>query len=329
MDKLKQSLEKAIEELRDAPPVDQRRPPPAPNSIEAALVHAPTISPHYLPQPLAPAAPYAAGAERAPSFQQNSFAGTAGSPDAARQRPTDYAGEAAFPGPAPVWPPRYELPRPPYEEGGEYMPQPAPRNEAAPFRPPIEPRAALETAQPPRMPVLPPIPAASAPRADVPRRAFALRRPVADDHDDRGYARRNRDDDDGEPVHAGVFDRLPDGFWRWATIVISCVGGLASGWLGSQIAGNGDPAQRSGRAVIVGEPSRALQELPPPSSVAAFDGSAGLSGKGDRIVPIDETHCTVLELDRGTGLTLAKPCAAVETAEFITTLSKADLLAQP
>ena len=133
-----------------------------------------------------------------------------------------------------------------------------------------------------------------------------------------------------------------DKIWRWATISLSCAGGLASGWLGSSISGPDGGIFKSSVQTIVGKASDGTRPKPPANIKIVRDGVSKfmsgtvigsvpgqMTGKTDRAVPLNDDLCTVLELDRGTGLTLAKPCKPIETAEFNSTLGKADLLAQP
>ena len=135
---------------------------------------------------------------------------------------------------------------------------------------------------------------------------------------------------------------LRNKYWRWATISISCAGGLASGWLGSNISDQPGGIFQSNVQTIVGKASDSAGAMRPtnikivPQGAAKFmSGSAldglpvNMTGKTDRAVPLDDDLCTVLELDRGTGLTLARPCKMIETAGFNTTLGKADLQATP
>jgi len=128
--------------------------------------------------------------------------------------------------------------------------------------------------------------------------------------------------------------KLRDKIWRWATIGMSCAGGLASGWLGSSFSDQTSGNSQSSAQVIKDKASAAIGIKRPVNVKMAGTskpvGSADhMTGKTDRAVPIDENHCTVLERDRGTGLTLAKPCKLIETAGFTSTLDKSDLLVKP
>jgi hypothetical protein len=118
-----------------------------------------------------------------------------------------------------------------------------------------------------------------------------------------------------------------DNMWRWTTIAISCVGGLASGWLGSTFSDQLGGLFRSEVPHLVGQASKTATRST--ASGAMKISSSSDTGKSDRAVPMDENLCTVLELDRGTGLTLSKPCRSIETAEFTSKLNKSDLLAKP
>ncbi len=126
-----------------------------------------------------------------------------------------------------------------------------------------------------------------------------------------------------------------DNFWRWTTIGLSCAGGLASGWLGSTLSDQGAGVFRSDVQTIAGKASEGKGSAPPVNLKLASTGNeAGKTslegtGKTDRAVPLDENLCTVLELDRATGLTLAKPCKPIESTEFSSTLRKDDLLVKP
>ena len=115
--------------------------------------------------------------------------------------------------------------------------------------------------------------------------------------------------------------KLRDHIWRWATIGISCAGGLASGWLGSSFSDQATGLLSRNKPELIAEASK--------DSIAGSLDKVRMVGKTDRATPVDDRLCTVLELDRGTGLTLAKPCKPVETAEYSSTLGKADLLAKP
>ena len=122
--------------------------------------------------------------------------------------------------------------------------------------------------------------------------------------------------------------------WRWTTIGISCAGGLASGWLGSNVSDQPNGMFNSGGATIAAKASDTIGSKPPVPLKLASKGQPDkifghATGKTDRASQMDENLCTVLELDRGTGLTLAKPCKPVETAEFNSTLGKADLMVAP
>ena len=133
--------------------------------------------------------------------------------------------------------------------------------------------------------------------------------------------------------------KLRDNIWRWATIGISCAGGLASGWLGSTVSDQSNGLIQSSVQTIVGKASENMAGVIPPvalkmvrtglSDRGAADAPGQMIGKTDRAVPLDDNLCTVLELDRGTGLTLAKPCKAIKTADFNSTLGKADLFETP
>ncbi|MCP4933371.1 MAG: hypothetical protein GY927_04010 [bacterium] len=160
-----------------------------------------------------------------------------------------------------------------------------------------------------------------------------------------------------EPTASGGFDlgnieneaadlafktkKLRDNIWRWATIGISCAVGLASGWLGSNFSDLASGVSQNSVQTIAGRASDGVSITRPenikivPEGAAKFiSGTAvgrlpiNMTGKSDRAVPLDENLCTVLELDRGTGLTLARPCKMIETAGFNATLGKSDLLAK-
>ena len=135
--------------------------------------------------------------------------------------------------------------------------------------------------------------------------------------------------------------KLRDNIWRWATIGLSCAGGLASGWLGSNFSDQASGVFQNSVQTIVGRASDSATPMRPASIKIVPQGAAkfmsgsvigglpiNLTGKTDRAVPLDENLCTVLELDRGTGLTLARPCKMIETAGFNATLGKSDLLAK-
>ncbi len=139
--------------------------------------------------------------------------------------------------------------------------------------------------------------------------------------------------------------KLRDNIWRWATIGISCAGGLAGGWLGSNFSDQTSGVFQNSVQTIVGRASDGVAPMRPASIKIVPEGAAkfmsgtaigslpinmlgNMTGKTDRAVPLDEDLCTVLELDRGTGLTLARPCKMIETAGFNTTLGKSDLLAK-
>ncbi len=155
----------------------------------------------------------------------------------------------------------------------------------------------------------------------------------------------NPDEADGGDVVERVTDsslearNRSDQVWRWTTIGLSCAGGLASGWLGSNISDQYAGLFKSDVQTIIGKASQRASHATPPVPVKIngdmlMGGSPGLAaghvtGKTDRAAPMDDNLCTVLELDRGTGLTLAKPCKPIEKAEFNSTLGKADLLAKP
>ncbi len=133
-----------------------------------------------------------------------------------------------------------------------------------------------------------------------------------------------------------------ENIWRWATIGVSCAGGLASGWLGSNITNQNNGIFQASLQTIVGKTSNSGSSLPPANVKIVPEGGAefmsgtairdlpeNLTGKTDRAVPHDNELCTVLELNRGTGLKLARPCKMIETAEINGTLGKADLLVKP
>ena len=134
-----------------------------------------------------------------------------------------------------------------------------------------------------------------------------------------------------DDLAAGAKKLRDNSIWRWATIGISCAGGLASGWLGSGISDQAGSFFSASSTAIIGSAPKTLTDRKPPVGLEMTAGvlPLNLTGKADRATPHDENLCTVLELDRGTGLTLAKPCKLIETAEFNSTLGKADLLARP
>ncbi len=136
--------------------------------------------------------------------------------------------------------------------------------------------------------------------------------------------------------------KLRDNIWRWTTIGVSCAGGLASGWLGSNFSDQASGVFQNSVQTIVGRASDSASSTRPASIKIVPEGAAkfmsgtvvgglpiNMTGKTDRAVPLDENLCTVLELDRGTGLTLARPCKVIETAGFTSTLDKSDLLVKP
>lgn len=133
--------------------------------------------------------------------------------------------------------------------------------------------------------------------------------------------------------------KAKDKLWRWTTIGVSCAGGLASGWLGSNVSEQAGGFFSSSVQTIVGKASEPRSHTKLPVSMKMVrdgvptymsgDILGSMTGKTDRAIPHDDNLCTVLELDRGTGLTLAKPCKPIETAEFNSTLGKSDLLVKP
>jgi hypothetical protein len=135
------------------------------------------------------------------------------------------------------------------------------------------------------------------------------------DHDAENVVEKQTDGEDEAK-------KRKDNVWRWTTIAVSCAGGLASGWLGSNMADQEGRVFKSNVQTIIGKASQTDGHSRSPIAIK-------MTGKTDRAVPLDENLCTVLELDRATGLTLAKPCKPIETTEFNSTLGKSDLLAKP
>jgi hypothetical protein len=128
-----------------------------------------------------------------------------------------------------------------------------------------------------------------------------------------------------------------DAIWRWATIGISCAGGLASGWLGSAISNQASGFFRSSVEMVSEKALKATGVEGIPAALAGKAKRAATSaatdaggGKSDRVMPVNERLCTVLELDRSIGLVQSKPCRKVAGEAISTnTLDKSDLVARP
>ncbi len=158
---------------------------------------------------------------------------------------------------------------------------------------------------------------------------------VLADFDDAGnFPNDTRNKDKGENHRPGKGEeqlaakKASEKNWRRMTIIISCIGGLASGWLGSNITDQAGRYFGSSSAGTARENKKGVADIASPLSMKAGAAGSGL-GKTDRARPLNEDYCTVLELDRVTGLTLARPCKPVKTGKFNSTLGKADLLAKP
>ena len=298
---------------------------PDKTSIEQALSFAPSVSPHYVPPPPPP---------------------PASSPEPTTTLP-------------PIEVPSFELPAPhlPGDEGEQSVAAPAgpePVPVPVPVRKTGPEQASVSTATPilkkgTQEPKVQQISSPAEPLKEVrPKPARSARKNVAvfpavpasalDGRMPSSEENRNKGGLDGDTDLAK--DAAPEGgkrrdnVWRWTTIALSCVGGLASGWLGSNLSSQfGRPFQGYTRDILV-KAGAGGENNPPVKLRVRQDGksapASGRSiGKTDRAMPMDENLCTVLELDRGTGLTLAKPCKEIENAEFNSTLGKSDLLAKP
>ena len=264
---------------------------PAANSIEAALSSAPAVSPHYIPpKPIAPVA----RASRMPGDHDPS----------AKASPVKEALKQATP----------------FLEPAPSAPLFGQQEQAAP-KPP-KPVGEINAAMPP-------------PRSREQKRSLEPARVAADIPDVEEFS-------DTEIEESDKARPQRDSFWRWTTIGISCVGGLASGWLGSNLSDRDGGMFSSNVQTIVGKASGAAGSNPPAaigimrgggtattSGAGLLGASGAITGKTDRAVPLDDDLCTVLELDRGTGLTLAKPCKEIKSTGFNSTLGKSDLLAKP
>jgi hypothetical protein len=315
VDNLKRSLEKAIEELRDTAPAE-RHAPPAPHSIEAALALAPSVSPHYRPTDHAPRRETVAPARSSVHAHQLPAVDEDFGLPPLPPRPEELVDFALAS--QPVEPPAMSLARSAMVRASRAAAGAAPEpSRAAPPTAPARPRtheavaqalAATELAsarlQSPHRYAEPGLPERSGPAMPPP--GLPAADPVEDTEAAALKLRRER-----RKIAAIVF--------------ASCVGGLASGWFGAMLADN---ARSTNGKVATSDISGAFTEMATPSSGVAVTPGA-YTGKADRVLPVDESRCTVLELDRSTGLTLARPCRDLETADVNTTLSKSDLMARP
>jgi hypothetical protein len=277
-DGLKSSLEKAIEELRDSGPVTGPEEAPVPASMEEALAAAPAVSPHYTPPKPAPVEPPVPSSTGVLSNEADAYVP---SPDEKLQRFSEEATkmlEQPGSGLASAPPAISERGNDGLSPLGQGLHQALGDGGAGAAQPPVS--------SPPSVKELPALGAAI-------------------------NSVQNLASDVAAQTEEAVekTKEMSSSVWRWATIGISCAGGLASGWVGSNIAGQYSTASHQDKLALVGAP----------------EAGAG-SGKTDRAKPLDETRCTVLELDRGTGLVFAKPCRPVATADISSTLNKSDLL---
>ncbi len=359
MDELKRSLEEAIKELQDVPaaapatplpktaetlpkskksileqalaagpvvadvpdfarePVLSPRPPavrvktapvthvPAPNSIEAALAAAPAVSPRYVPPPVpapAPPAPISRPVSaRVPTVETPTVTHEEVAPVGVPTAPLRPATHRERTVTVAVEQPPVQGGRP---EGGRSIEFSGER--------PVSSRAKSVSFQVEEGPVA---------------RVNTIEAPVENVTTADGALDLTKE-------LAEQTKKMRDRIWRWATIGISCAGGLASGWIGSNFSDQANGLFQMGTQVITDKTANIVSIKPPVNMKEAGAGkpnanSRHMTGKTDRAVPIDENHCTVLERDRSTGLTLAKPCKLIETAGFTSTLDKSDLLAKP
>ncbi|MCF6198154.1 MAG: hypothetical protein L3J67_01940 [Hyphomicrobiaceae bacterium] len=337
---------------------------PAPNTIEAALAAAPAVSPHYVPPPAVVPAPREVAPAPVPASHEVAPAPVPASHEVA-PAPVPASHEVA---PAPV-PVSHEVAPASVPVSHEVAPASVPvSHEVAPASVPVSyevaatPVPTSREAGPARheATLLAPLPPAARKKKPVTvaenplvlksgseqeRTAAVLARPAAQHLEipaARAITSSTPVQDIQEPEKlvdlVGPADEQPkkqrDKIWRWATIGISCAGGLASGWLGSSFSDATNGTLQSSAQVIKDKASDKVGIKPPVNMKLVGAGKAAgtadhVTGKTDRAVPIDENHCTVLERDRGTGLTLAKPCKLIETAGFTSTLDKSDLLVKP
>ncbi len=294
-------------ELPASPPSANRR------SIEEALTSAPSVSPNYVPpkKPVRPPAPPAVpsgGFAAVPPLEVPQLA-----PRIASQTPVQPAMEGISANPAlkgrgPSVPDNRKMMAGAAVHGVDRS-QKIPTGEAGFV---AEKKAGARSAIPPVV-------------KQVPGKAAIGKRPELTGTDKKGDDRHGIGDVANSAVDMAKQARnVRDRVWRWATIAVSCAGGLASGWLGSNVSDQMNRVFDTQTRAIVGKASESLNGK-------GARGMPGLvnNGKGDRATPLDENLCTVLELDRSTGLTLARPCRPVRTSGFTSTLRKDDMVVGP
>ncbi len=294
---------------------------PAPNSIEAALATAPAVSPRYVPPPSVPAPSPPAGVSSPPISRSVSSEMPTQAPVTQApitRPPTTVAHEEVAPiVAAPV------LPRP-LTHRERAVSTAVEQSVQRVSREVEEGIAAISGVRPVSTPV-----EATTFQAEEPPVARVNMIETAVE----GVPAADRQLDLTKEL-AEQAKKLRDRIWRWATIAVSCAGGLASGWIGSNFSDQANGLFQMGTQVITDKSSNIVSIKSPANVKLAGAGKPNgvarhMTGKTDRAVPIDENHCTVLERDRRTGLTLAKPCKLIETAGFTSTLDKSDLLAKP
>jgi hypothetical protein len=362
VDGLKQSLEEAIKEMQGTPAAARPAPAVAMNaSPEPVLVSnpVPVLTPEIVTKTVTVVVP-ASVPEPAPVSELVSISElvSASAPVVEKQvlfmeqvqrLPEQQSIEQAL-ATAPSVSPHY-VPPPPPPPAPHVMPIAVPSlatRVAEPAFPPVSSKEQMEMKLKGQLPIpLKPEPVRAAPMPPIPP---ASRPPVrAENNNGNSVLIRSNDTKPKKAKTNGhdfgdVADRVADkerhgkktgdNVWRWTTIGISCAGGLASGWIGSNVSDQAKGIFEPDVPAIVGKASDSLNAKPPVAMKMARVGQSdkmlgNLDSKTDRALPMDDNLCTVLELDRGTGLTLAKPCKPVVSAEFNSTLGKSDLIVKP